>query len=211
MFHLQCDLGSPRSGHLLTVAPEDVWLLQSKKFSLWTTLFLYWSTFVGVTEKQSGAALLMSYILHRLWDGSMHPYSQCMPFYSLFDEYNANYRWNQKTVKKKRQAFYKNHRGWISCLWLTLWKRGNNLFCQARSVLKLILTWQGSCWLADGWFISPPWFLEPSRNCSIGSVPKNSKLSYCPISTKAQRQNLKCEVTYTDAWQNFVCKIQSFQ
>ncbi len=63
MFHLQCDLGSPCSRHLSTVAPEDVWLLQSKIFSLWTTLFLYWSTFVGAIEKLSSAALLMSYIL----------------------------------------------------------------------------------------------------------------------------------------------------
>lgn len=152
MLHLQCDLGSPRSGHLSAVAPEDIWLFLSKKFSLWTALLLHWPTCV---EGDCSPVLLMSCILHRLWDGSVHPYSQRMPFFSLclMNKMQTTF---EKKKKWKSQAFYKNHKGCGNCVWLTLWELSNNHLCQTCRVSKLILTWQGSCWLAGGGFIFSP-------------------------------------------------------
>lgn len=153
--------------------------IQSKKFSLWITPCLYWSTFVGGRLKNSP-------MLHC----SCHTFCICCGMARCISIPNAcrfsiclmNQMQTTTEILKKDRSFITTTKGFMSCLWLTLWKQSNNHFCQTRRVSKLILTWHGSCWLAGGWFISPPWFLERSRNCSIWAVP-NSKLFCCPIST----------------------------
>lgn len=155
MFHLQCDLGSPRSVHLSAVAPEDVWLLQSKKFSIWTTLFLLWSTCVGGNWKAVRCCSCHAFCIGC-------GMARCIPIPNtchfvplcLMNKMQTTFE-NQKK-KKKRQAFYKNHRGCMSCLSLTLWELRKIHLCQTRIVSKLIRTWQGSCWLAGGGFIFSP-------------------------------------------------------